>query len=108
RSSDLPDKNGDESPERFRKIVKAYEILNNQHKKEMYLRFGVGWDSPAVTTSTTSSNVSYGSRFSNYSHYQGWKEDNDTYKGEFSTTERFMSNPYFAAFVITATLFGMA
>jgi len=72
------------------------------------LRFGVGWDSPAVTTATTSSNVSYGSRVCNYAYYQGWKGDNETYKGEFSTTERFMSNPYFAAFVITATLFGAA
>ncbi|PKC09726.1 DnaJ-domain-containing protein [Rhizophagus irregularis] len=79
-----PDKNCDKSPERFRKIVKAYEILNNKHKKEMYLRFGVGWDSPTVITAATSSN------------------------GEFSKTERFMSNPYFAAFVITATLFGVA
>src|SRR5581483_5688862 len=47
-----PDKSGDKSPialERFRKVVKAYEILNDRHKKEMYLRFGVGWGSPAVT-----------------------------------------------------------
>ncbi|RIA94229.1 DnaJ domain-containing protein [Glomus cerebriforme] len=104
-----PDKSDDKSPEQFRKVVNAYEILNNRHKREMYLRFGVGWDLPA----TTSSNISYGSRFtgskynSNYAHYQGW-EDNHTYKGEFSTTERFMSNPYFAAFVITAMLFGVA
>jgi curved DNA-binding protein CbpA len=110
-----PDKSGDKSPialERFRKVVKAYKILNNRHKKEMYLRFGVGWDSPAVTTSP---NTSYGSRFStgssyssNYTYYQGWEADNDTYKGESSTTERFMSNPYFAAFVITVALFGVA
>ncbi|PKY46928.1 DnaJ-domain-containing protein [Rhizophagus irregularis] len=103
-----PDKNCDKSPERFRKIVKAYEILNNKHKKEMYLRFGVGWDSPTVITAATSSNVSNRSRFSNHAYYREWKEYDDTYKGEFSKTERFMSNPYFAAFVITATLFGVA
>jgi len=113
-----PDKCGDNSPialERFRKVVKAHEILNNRHKKEMYLRFGVGWDSPVATNTTASSSMSYGSRFtkgskysSNYSYYQGWEADNDIYKGEFSTTERFMSNPYFAAFVITAAIFGAA
>ncbi|CAG8676222.1 11031_t:CDS:1 [Funneliformis mosseae] len=105
-----PDKCGDNSPaalERFRKVVKAYEILNNRQKKEMYLRYGVGWDSPVAKN--PASRFSKGSKFgSNYAYYQGWEADNDTYKGEFSTTERFMSNPYFAAFVVTATIFGAA
>ncbi|CAI2165259.1 3070_t:CDS:1 [Funneliformis geosporum] len=108
-----PDKCGDNSPaalERFRKVVKAYEILNNRQKKAMYLRYGVGWDSPVVQNAATY-NGSYGSRFSkgsSYAYYQGWEADKDTYKGEFSTTERFMSNPYFAAFVVTAAIFGAA
>ncbi|CAG8445408.1 17717_t:CDS:2 [Acaulospora morrowiae] len=97
-----PDRSGDDSPEaleKFRKVVKAYEILSNKNQKEMYLRYGFGWD--------TTNSFKYKPRASyNYTNSNNWYDNEEFYKGPFSTTERYMSNPYFAALVITLAIFG--
>ncbi|CAG8454579.1 9252_t:CDS:1 [Paraglomus occultum] len=97
-----PDKVGHNSPaalDRFRNVVKAYELLSNPKRKELYLRYGIGWIDTSFMKDTTRNNSSYKSA-PRYSHVNTWGQE-ETGDGK----PIFISNIYFAAFLIAAAIF---
>ncbi|CAG8572440.1 2105_t:CDS:10 [Ambispora gerdemannii] len=101
-----PDQSRDTSAvvlERFRKVVAAYEILGNPRKKDLYLRYGFGWEEQQNNSS--SANFYNNNNHSKF-HNKNW-HDKDRYHGAFNNNEPiFMANSYLAAFIITTALFG--
>ncbi|CAG8763203.1 4253_t:CDS:1, partial [Ambispora leptoticha] len=102
-----PDKSKDTSAvalERFRKVVAAYEILSNPRKKDLYLRYGFGWEEQQKNSSSTSS---YNGNNASKSYKPRSWHDEDRYHGAFNNNEPiFMANSYLAAFIIATALFG--
>ncbi|CAG8533149.1 1789_t:CDS:1 [Paraglomus brasilianum] len=96
-----PDKVGHNSPaalNRFRNVVKAYELLSNPKSRELYLRYGIGWIDTSFMKNTIQNNSSYKSG-PRYAHVNTWG------RGEAGGKPIYISNIYFAAFLVTAAIF---
>ncbi|RUP47762.1 hypothetical protein BC936DRAFT_145361 [Jimgerdemannia flammicorona] len=98
-----PDKVGENTAEtraRFDRVVKAYEILSDRGRRDMYLKFGVGWD-------TASGSDSYGRSYPTGQrpamHTNAYWYNDPTYEGAFGDKPRFTSNPVFAS-IVAATI----
>lgn len=80
--------------ERFQEVSKAYEILSNPSMRALYVRTGVGWNTPAPTSPAP------GTRPASYTNAH-WYQDPSYTGGPWSSNDntRFTSNSTFLSAV---------